>query len=68
MRSRIKLLAAACLVAFAASVVPAAAQTGRIGGVVKDDKGQPIKGATVTAENPQASPPSFTTTTDDEGW
>lgn len=67
MRSRIKLLAAACLVAFAASVVPAAAQTGRIGGVVKDDKGQPIKGATVTAENPQASPPSFTTTTDDKG-
>ncbi|MCA1584322.1 MAG: tetratricopeptide repeat protein [Acidobacteria bacterium] len=67
MRSRIKLLAAACLVAFAASAVPAVAQTGRIGGIVKDEKGQPIKGATVTAENPGSSPPSFTATTDDKG-
>jgi len=57
--------------AFAASMLvsalPAAAQTGRIGGTVKDDKGQPIKGATVLAENPQASPSSFTATTDDKG-
>jgi Flp pilus assembly protein TadD len=67
MRSRIKLLAAACVVAFAASTVPAAAQTGRIGGSVKDDKGQPIKGATVTAENPSASPSTFTATTDEKG-
>ena len=28
---------------------------------------QPIKGATVTAENPDASPSSFTATTDDKG-
>ncbi|MGQ0735982.1 MAG: tetratricopeptide repeat protein [Acidobacteriota bacterium] len=46
---------------------PVSAQTGRVGGTVKDDKGQPIKGATVTAENPSASPPSFTATTDDRG-
>src|SRR3954453_6199875 len=45
----------------------AAAQTGRVGGVVKDEAGQPIKGATITAENPQASPSSFTATTDDKG-
>src|SRR5205814_9095918 len=45
----------------------AAAQTGRVGGVVKDDAGQPIKGATVLAENPSASPRSFTATTDDKG-
>jgi Flp pilus assembly protein TadD len=45
----------------------AAAQTGRVGGTVKDDAGQPIKGATVTAENPSASPSSFTATTDDKG-
>jgi len=45
----------------------AAAQTGRVGGTVKDDTGQPIKGATVTAENPNASPSSFTATTDDKG-
>ena len=34
---------------------------------MKDDKGQPVKGATVVAENPAASPPSFTATTDDKG-
>jgi Flp pilus assembly protein TadD len=45
----------------------AAAQTGRVGGVVKDEAGNPIKGATVTAENPNASPSSFTATTDDKG-
>ena len=44
-----------------------AAQTGRVGGQVKDEAGQPIKGATVTAENPGASPSSFTATTDDKG-
>jgi len=45
----------------------AAAQTGRVGGTVKDEAGQPIKGATITAENPGASPSSFTATTDDKG-
>jgi Tfp pilus assembly protein PilF len=45
----------------------AAAQTGRVGGTVKDESGQPIKGATITAENPNASPSSFTATTDDKG-
>lgn len=67
MRSRIKLLALACIVALAASAVPAAAQTGRIGGVIKDDKGQPIKGAAVVAENPASSPSSFNATSDDKG-
>ena len=43
------------------------AQTGRVGGIVKDEAGQPIKGATVTSENPNASPSSFTATTDDKG-
>jgi thioredoxin-like negative regulator of GroEL len=57
-------LAALFVVAFAAA---AAAQTGRVGGVVKDEAGNPIKGATVTAENPAASPSSFTATTDDKG-
>jgi Flp pilus assembly protein TadD len=58
------LLAALFVVALTAS---AAAQTGRVGGVVKDEAGNPIKGATVTAENPGASPSSFTATTDDKG-
>jgi tetratricopeptide (TPR) repeat protein len=63
-----KLLTAFALVAaLIVGALPAAAQTGRVGGTIKDDKGQPIKGATVTAENPQSSPSSFTTTTDDRG-
>lgn len=49
------------------AAVPAAAQTGRIGGSVKDDKGQPIKGATILAENPNVSPSSYTATSDDKG-
>lgn len=44
----------------------AAAQPGRIGGLVRDDKGEPIKGATITAENENIGS-SFTATTDDKG-
>ena len=47
--------------------VPAFAQTGRVGGMVKDTEGKPIKGATVKAQNPSASPSEFTATTDDKG-
>jgi Flp pilus assembly protein TadD len=57
-------LVAACLAALASNAL---AQTGRVGGIVKDEASQPIKGATVTAENPGASPSSFTATTDDKG-
>src|SRR5918992_4147495 len=68
MRDARKLLTAIALgAALIVSTLPAVAQTGRVGGTIKDDKGQPIKGATVVAENPQASPPSFTATTDDKG-
>jgi tetratricopeptide (TPR) repeat protein len=49
-----------------ALAVPVSAQTGRVGGVVKGEDGQPIKGATVTAENPNIAQ-SFTATTDDKG-
>ena len=66
MRERLKLSLAA-LVVVLLGALPAFAQTGRVGGVVKDDKGQPLKGATVVAENPAASPPSFSATTDDKG-
>jgi tetratricopeptide (TPR) repeat protein len=61
------LTAIVLVAAFVVSALPAAAQTGRIGGTIKDGQGQPIKGATVTAENPSASPSSFTATTDDKG-
>jgi tetratricopeptide (TPR) repeat protein len=45
----------------------AAAQTGRVIGIVKDDTNQPIKGATLSLENPDASPRNFTATSDDHG-
>jgi tetratricopeptide (TPR) repeat protein len=42
------------------------AQTGRVGGLVKDENGQPIKGATITADNENIGQ-SFTASTDDKG-
>jgi predicted TPR repeat methyltransferase len=44
----------------------ARAQTGRVGGLVKDENGNPIKGATVTADNENIGQ-SFTASTDDKG-
>jgi Flp pilus assembly protein TadD len=44
-----------------------AAQSGRVTGTVRDDRGDPIKGATIIAENLDASPSSFTASTDDKG-
>jgi tetratricopeptide (TPR) repeat protein len=68
MRDSKKFFSAAALVAaLVVAAVPAMAQTGRIGGTIKDQNNQPLKGATVTAENPSASPSSFTATTDDRG-
>ena len=67
MRHTKLLTAIALAAALIVSALPAAAQTGRVGGTIKDQNGQPIKGATVLAENPQSSPSSFTTTTDDKG-
>ena len=43
------------------------AQPGRLAGSVKDEQGRVIEGATVMAENPDASPSSVSTTTDDNG-
>lgn len=45
----------------------AAAQVGRVSGVVRDEAGKPIKAATVVAENAQAAPASLTAVTDDRG-
>ena len=44
----------------------AAAQNGRVNGIVREEGGQPLKGATVTAENANVGQ-SFTATTDDKG-
>ena len=67
MRDVKNVLTAAIVAAFVITALPAAAQVGRIGGTIKDANGQPIKGATVLAENPGTSPGSFTATTDDKG-
>lgn len=67
MRDRMKWRTAIACVAVLMCALPALAQTGRVGGTVKDDKGQPVKGATILAENPSSSPSSFTATTDDRG-
>lgn len=45
----------------------AAAQNGRVVGLVRDEGGEPIKGATVIAQNPDLTPNSFTSATDDKG-
>src|SRR2546428_14150942 len=58
-------LASAALIAVTVAS-QAAAQPGRVGGIVKDDKGDAIKGATITAEN-QSVGSTFTATTDDKG-
>ena len=67
MRLRIHLprlaIAACCIAGLAGN---AAAQAVRVGGIVKDDKGATIKGATVIAENLDFGS-SFSATTDDKG-
>ena len=57
-------LVALCLVAGAGLV---RAQTARVTGTVRDAGGQPVRGATVKAGNPAATPDGFTATTDDKG-
>ena len=57
-------LAALLLIALAGR---AAAQVGRVTGIVKDDHGDLIKGATIIAENVDASPSSFTASSDEKG-
>lgn len=58
-------LALAAIVIFGVAST-AAAQPGRIGGIVRDENGDPVKGATITAENENIGS-SFTATTDEKG-
>lgn len=64
MRYRLPLLLAALFLALGAG--RAQAQNGRVGGIVKDEGGQPVKGVTITAENANIGR-SVTSTTDDKG-
>jgi Flp pilus assembly protein TadD len=61
---RAPFIAAGLLIALAGDV---AAQAGRVTGTVKDEQGDPIRGATIIAENLDASPSSFTASSDDKG-
>jgi tetratricopeptide (TPR) repeat protein len=45
----------------------ALAQGSRVVGIVKDETGQPIRGATLSLENPDAIPRNFTATSDERG-
>lgn len=49
------------------AVVPAAAQSARAIGTVRDTDGKPIKGATIRAANPDAIPSQIVSTSDDKG-
>jgi tetratricopeptide (TPR) repeat protein len=60
---------AAVLVALLHAVAPldARAQIGRVAGTVTDEEGRPIKGATITAENRDQAPSTFTSSSDERG-
>lgn len=45
----------------------ARAQFGRVAGTITDEDGRPLKGATITAENPDQAPSTFTSSTDAHG-
>jgi tetratricopeptide (TPR) repeat protein len=60
------LRALAVFAALMIAAAPAAAQ-GRVSGTVKDEDGRAIKGATITAENPDAAPSTSTSTSDAKG-
>ena len=54
-------------VLLAGLAAPALAQSGRMSGQVVDENGDPIVGAQIRAEKPDANPPMRETTTDDDG-
>jgi hypothetical protein len=49
------------------SAATSSAQVSRVAGVVKDETGKPIRGATVTAHNPDQSPSTLSASTDEKG-
>jgi hypothetical protein len=57
-----------CVAGLLVVATPSSAQAvGRASGVVRDLDGEPIKGATVMAENDDSSPRTFTAVTDEKG-
>ena len=66
MTRRLESIAATAL-AILCFAAPAAAQTGRASGTVRDQSGKPIRSAIIRADNPNAYPPKVTSTSDDKG-
>jgi len=64
---RLQLRALTASVALLLGVAAFASAQGRAMGTVKDTTGKAIKGATVRASNPDASPSQFASATDDRG-
>ena len=60
-------IALALLVTSCLAAAPAAAQSGRATGEVRDTGGHSIRGAIVRATNPQGHPSQITSTTDNKG-
>jgi tetratricopeptide (TPR) repeat protein len=58
---------ATIVLAILSLAVPAAAQTGRASGLVRDQNGKAIRSAIIRADNPVAYPPKVTSTSDDKG-
>lgn len=64
LRCRPLFVAVAALLCLASSAI---AQTGRIAGAVFDDRAEPLRGATIRAENANAFPRTLTGTSDSKG-
>jgi tetratricopeptide (TPR) repeat protein len=64
--TRLQTAVAAFLVCVLTSI-EAPAQVIRVAGTVKDDSGRPVRGAAITAENPDNTPPRLTATSNDRG-
>lgn len=67
MAVRTPLRTALLALALVGAAAAAQAQIGRVQGLVRDETGHPIKGASVVAQNPDATPSSFTASTDARG-
>lgn len=67
MRTHNRLGLAILIAVLVVSVGSSAFAQGRVSGVVKDEAGKPIDGATIVAKNAQAVPPEFTSRSDDKG-
>jgi len=62
----LRVILAASLFAVA-GIADAQAQVIRVAGTIKDEGGRPIRGAAITAENPDQTPPRLTATSNDKG-